>query len=70
MPAGGAAPAGGGVADAALIARIAELEKWGTKLQEIAKKQYPIYQKVKEYYGDMYDFGAPVAKQELDAKPP
>lgn len=54
---------------AKLEAHIVQLEKWGRANQDLARKQYAIYQKVREFYGDVYVVGKPKAEQQLDSAP-
>jgi len=48
---------------------VTALEDWGEKMQGVAKQQYPVYQKITEYYGGLYKFQPPAAKQHLPPKP-
>jgi chromosome segregation ATPase len=54
---------------ARLQTHVTALETWGEQIQGVAKQQYPVYQKITEYYGGLYKFQPPAAKQNLPQKP-
>ena len=70
-PAAAPAPAGPALpADVArLQAHVRDLQAWGEEMRAVAKEQYPVYQKIKEFYGDLYRFKEPAEKQSLRAMP-
>ena len=48
--------------------QLEEVREWGKKFQKIAIHQYGLNQKVREFYGDFYDFNAPKDKEKFSAE--
>ena len=48
---------------------IAKLQVWGRNMQDVAQRQYAVYQKVAEFYGGFYELRPPNQDQQLDGEP-
>ena len=48
---------------------IAKLQAWGRSMQDLAQRQYAVYQKVAEFYGGFYELRPPNQDQQLDGEP-
>jgi hypothetical protein len=48
---------------------IAKLQVWGRSMQDLAQRQYAVYQKVAEFYGGFYELRPPNQDQQLDGEP-